>query len=54
MFKEIVARAGDEKMLDWASRMALVRRYLERLGDHAVDIGEQAGFLLTGGIREFG
>ena len=26
---------------------------LERVGDHAVDIGEQAAFLATGEFREF-
>jgi phosphate transport system protein len=30
-----------------------VARQLERVGDHAVDIGEQVGFLLTGEFREF-
>ena len=53
MFKEIAASAGDERMLDWASRMVMVSRYLERLGDHAVDIGEQVAFIVTGEIREF-
>lgn len=33
----------------WATRMLLVARHLERLGDHAVDLGEQAGFVVTGG-----
>ena len=31
----------------------LVARQLERVGDNAVDIGEQVGFLLTGEFREF-
>lgn len=53
IFKEIAACADDELMLDWASRMALVSRYIERIGDHAVDIGEQVGFLITGEILEF-
>ena len=29
------------------------RPSLERVGDNAVDIGEQVGFLLTGEFREF-
>lgn len=53
VFKEIASSALDEKMLDWAMRMVLVSRYLERFGDHAVDIGEQVAFLLTGKVQEF-
>ena len=33
--------------------MNLVSRQLERVGDNAVDIAEQVGFLLTGEFREF-
>jgi phosphate uptake regulator len=33
--------------------MILVARYLERLGDQSVDIGEQVGFIVTGQIRQF-
>ena len=33
--------------------MVLVSRTIERIGDHAVDIGEQAAFLATGEFREF-
>ena len=39
--------------LEWALRMVVVSRCLERIGDHAVDIGEQAAFLVTGEFREF-
>ena len=34
-------------------RMLLVSRCLERIGDHAVDIGEQTAFLVSGQFREF-
>ncbi len=53
MYKEVAALAGDPGTLNWGLRMLLVARQLERVGDHAVDIGEQVGFLLTGEFREF-
>lgn len=53
LFKRIVkVAAADESALDWAMRMVLVARYLERMGDHAVDIGEQAYFMITGDAIE--
>ena len=33
--------------------MIVVSRCVERIGDHAVDIGEQVAFLVTGQFREF-
>ncbi|MBA2530296.1 MAG: phosphate signaling complex protein PhoU [Euzebyales bacterium] len=49
LFKRLVqTAAGDEQRLDWAVKMVMVARYLERLGDHAVDIGEQVIFAVTG------
>ena len=43
----------DPPQLEWGIRMNVVARQLERVGDHAVDIGEQVAFLLTGQFREF-
>ena len=49
LFKRMVHKAiVEEEKLDWAMRMVLVSRYLERMGDHAVDIGEQVHFVVTG------
>jgi len=33
--------------------MIIVSRCLERIGDHAVDIGEQTAYLVTGQFSEF-
>jgi phosphate transport system protein len=40
-------------MREYGLRMVLVSRALERIGDHAVDIGEQVAYLLTAEFREF-
>jgi phosphate transport system protein len=53
MFGEIERSALDESGPDASSEMILIARYLERLGDHSVDIGEQVAFVITGEIREF-
>jgi phosphate transport system protein len=38
---------------EWGLRMLVVSRCLERIGDHAVDIGEQTAYLVSGEFREF-
>ena len=43
----------DHDRREWAMTMMLVARALERLGDNAVDIGEQVAFVVTGLFREF-
>ena len=51
---ELVLAAGEDPQLrHWATRMLLVSRALERVGDQAVDIGEQVVFLETGEVEEF-
>jgi phosphate transport system protein len=45
---------GDEAdRREWAMTMILVARALERIGDNAVDIGEQVAFVVTGLFEEF-
>ena len=44
---------GDQETREWGLRMILVSRCLERIGDHAVDVGEQTAYLVTGEFREF-
>lgn len=53
VFDLVIGAARDPSLLDWASRIVLVSRFLERVGDQAVDIGEQVGFLVTGEVRQF-
>jgi phosphate transport system protein len=44
---------GELDKREWGLRMLLISRCLERIGDHAVDIGEQTAYLVTGEFREF-
>ncbi len=53
VFKHAVAIGDDEDTREWAMHMMLVARALERVGDNAVDIGEQVAFIVTGLFREF-
>jgi phosphate transport system protein len=49
----VLGLGGDPDLREWGLRMIVVSRCLERIGDHAVDIGEQTAFLVTGEFREF-
>jgi phosphate transport system protein len=53
VFRRAVAMGTDEDRREWAMTMLLVARALERIGDNAVDIGEQVAFVVTGLFREF-
>lgn len=53
-FKQLVKHAGDEELIDAASNIILVSRYLERIADHAVDIGQRVSYMVTGQIEELG
>jgi phosphate transport system protein len=53
MYKEVVDCGPDPQVLEWATRMMMVSRALERIGDQVVDIAEQTAFLLTGEMMEF-
>lgn len=45
---------GDEPdRREWAMTMLLAARAIERIGDNAVDVGEQVAFVVTGLFREF-
>lgn len=43
----------DADRREWAMTMLLAARAIERVGDNAVDIGEQVAFVVTGLFREF-
>jgi phosphate transport system protein len=51
--QHVLGLGGDESRREWGLRMIIVSRCLERIGDHAVDIGEQTAYLVTGEFREF-
>jgi phosphate transport system protein len=51
--QRILELGEDPGMREYGLRMVVVSRALERIGDHAVDIGEQVAYLLTAEFREF-
>ena len=53
IFRRAVEIGTDADTREWAMTMMLVSRALERIGDNAVDIGEQVAFVVTGLFREF-
>jgi phosphate transport system protein len=51
---QLALEIGDDAdRREWAMTMMLAARALERVGDNAVDIGEQVAFIVTGLFREF-
>ncbi len=51
---QLAVQVGEEPdVREWAMTMMLVARAIERIGDNAVDIGEQVAFVVTGLFREF-
>jgi phosphate transport system protein len=51
---QLALEIGDDAdRREWAMTMMLAARALERMGDNAVDIGEQVAFVVTGLFREF-
>ena len=53
IFQTAIEIGDDPDTREWAMHMTLVARALERIGDNAVDIGEQTAFVVTGLFREF-
>jgi phosphate transport system protein len=52
-FRLALAIGDDADKREWAMTMLLAARAIERIGDNAVDIGEQVAFVVTGLFQEF-
>ncbi len=52
-FRLALELGDDPDRREWAMTMLLAARAIERIGDNAVDIGEQVAFVVTGLFREF-
>jgi phosphate transport system protein len=53
IFRIALEIGDDHDRREWAMTMILVARAVERIGDNAVDVGEQVAFIVTGLFREF-
>jgi phosphate transport system protein len=53
VFRLALETGDDYDAREWSMHMTLVARAFERIGDNAVDIGEQTAFVVTGLFREF-
>jgi phosphate transport system protein len=53
IFRLALELGDDPEVREWAMHMVLMGRAIERIGDNAVDIGEQTAFVVTGLFREF-
>src|SRR5690348_16015699 len=51
--ERLVDVMAELELREWGLRMVVAARTLERIGDRAVDIGEQTAYLLSGQFREF-
>ncbi|HLM35607.1 MAG TPA: phosphate signaling complex protein PhoU [Gaiellaceae bacterium] len=51
--EDILSLGHSPEEREYGLRMLVVSRCIERIGDHAVDIGEQVAYLVTGEFREF-
>jgi len=51
--ERLVDVMSEPSLREWGLRMVVAARTIERIGDRAVDIGEQTAYLLTAEFREF-
>jgi phosphate transport system protein len=52
VFRLAIDAGTDVDTREWVMHMVMVARAIERIGDNAVDIGEQTAFVVTGLFRE--
>jgi phosphate transport system protein len=53
VFRRAIDIGDDPDTREWAMTMVMVARAFERIGDNAVDVGEQVAFVVSGLFREF-
>jgi phosphate transport system protein len=53
VFRRAIDIGDDPDTREWAMTMVMVARAYERVGDNAVDVGEQVAFVVSGLFREF-
>jgi phosphate transport system protein len=53
IFRGAVDIGDDPDVREWAMTVTMMARAFERIGDNAVDIGEQVAFVVSGLFREF-
>jgi phosphate transport system protein len=53
IFRDAVDIGDEPDVREWAMTVTMMARAFERIGDNAVDIGEQVAFVVSGLFREF-
>ena len=51
--EQVLSLGDSAEEREYGLRTLVISRCVERIGDHAVDIGEQIAYLVTGEFREF-
>jgi phosphate transport system protein len=50
--EDVLSLGDSAEEREYGLRMLVISRCVERIGDHAVDIGEQVAYLVTGDFQE--